>query len=57
MTIVTSALLALVALIGACVALQQMLIARTKLNSDLFDRRFAVYSATRIYIVAMLRNS
>ncbi len=52
----TSALLALIAIIGAWIALQQMLIARARLNHDLFERRFAVYNATRTYIVAMLKN-
>jgi hypothetical protein len=56
MAILTSVLLALIALIGAWIALQQMLIARAKLNIDLFDRRFAVYIATRKYIVAMLQH-
>lgn len=56
MSIVISILLALIALIGAWVALQQMLIARTRLNHDLFDRRFAVYNATRKYIIKMLRD-
>src|ERR1700676_1042630 len=36
MAILTSGLLALIALIGAWIALQQMLIARAKLNIDLF---------------------
>jgi hypothetical protein len=57
MTILPSILLALIALIGAWIALQQMLIARAKLNIDLFDRRFAVYIATRKYIVTMLQHT
>jgi hypothetical protein len=56
MTVLPSILLALIAMIGAWIALQQMLIARAKLNIDLFDRRFAVYIATRKYIVAMLQH-
>ncbi len=56
MTVLISGLLALIAMIGAWIALQQMLIARAKLNIDLFDRRFAVYMATRKFIVAMLQN-
>lgn len=56
MTVLISGLLALIAMIGAWIALQQMLIARAKLNIDLFDRRFAVYVATRKYIVTMLQN-
>jgi hypothetical protein len=38
---------ALIAGIGAWVALQQMRIARTKLRHDLYDRRFATYAAAR----------
>lgn len=56
MTIVNSILLLLIAIIGAWIALQQMLIARAKLNHDLFDRRFKVYTATRTYLIKMLRN-
>jgi hypothetical protein len=56
MTIAISGLLALIALIGAWIALQQMLIARARLNFDLFDRRFAVYCATREYIKTMLQH-
>jgi hypothetical protein len=56
MTALPSILLAIIALIGAWIALQQMLIARAKLNIDLFDRRFAVYVATRKHIVAMLQQ-
>ena len=53
---VVPALLALLTAVGSWIALQQMLIARTKLNNDLFDRRFAIYWATRIYIRDMLRD-
>ncbi len=35
---VVPALLALLTAVGSWIALQQMLIARTKLNNDLFDR-------------------
>ena len=34
---------------------QQMMIARAQLNHDLFDRRFAVYMATRNHIKEMLQ--
>jgi hypothetical protein len=56
MTVLISLLLAVIALIGAWIALQQMLIARAKLNIDLFDRRFAIYIATRKYIATMLQH-
>lgn len=56
MPIVTSLLLALIAAIGAWIAYQQMLIASVKLNHDLFDRRFAIYRATQLYIIAMLKH-
>jgi hypothetical protein len=48
--------LAIIAMLGAFIAFQQMMIARVKLNHDLFDKRFAVYSATRAYMAEMLRN-
>lgn len=55
MTAASSVLLALIALIGAWIAFQQMMIARARLNHDLFDRRFAVYIATRNHLKEMLR--
>jgi len=54
-TVVLSVLLAFIALIGAWVGFQQMMIARARLNHDLFDRRFAVYVATRDHIKEMLQ--
>ncbi len=42
--------LLLVAAVGAWIALQQMLIARTKLQHDLFDRRHAIFHAARMFI-------
>ena len=56
MTVLISLLLVLIAATGAWIALQQMLIARTKLNHDLFDKRFAIYKATRNYMNIMLRD-
>lgn len=50
----------LLAVITACavwVALQQMIIARKKLNHDLFDRRFAVFTATQDFLFACLNRS
>jgi hypothetical protein len=49
-------LLAIIAVVGCFIAAQQMLIARQKLNHDLFDRRFAVFLATRDYMTAVLRQ-
>jgi hypothetical protein len=49
-------LLAIVAGCGVWIAAQQMLIARQKLNHDLFERRFAVYAATQNYFVACLNR-
>jgi hypothetical protein len=46
--------LAIIALCGCWIATQQMLIARQKLNHDLFDRRFKVFLATRDYMAAVL---
>lgn len=36
--------------VGAWVALQQMYIARTKLQNDLYDRRYAVFQAVRRFL-------
>ena len=49
-------LLAIIAGCGVWIAAQQMLIARQKLNHDLFERRFAVYAATQNYFVACLNR-
>jgi hypothetical protein len=38
------------------IAVQQMFIARQKLNHDLFDRRYAVYVATQTLMVACLNS-
>jgi hypothetical protein len=55
MTALSSILLAFIALVGAWIAFQQMMIARARLNHDLFDRRYAVYIATRNHIKEMLQ--
>jgi hypothetical protein len=47
-------LLAVITLCAVWIAAQQMLIARQKLNHDLFDRRFAVFTATQAYLVVCL---
>jgi hypothetical protein len=39
-----------IAAVGAWVALQQMHIARTKLQHDLYDRRYAVFQAVRRFL-------
>ncbi len=49
-------LLTIIAACGVWIAAQQMLIARQKLNHDLFDRRFAVYVAMQRYMVACLNS-
>ena len=50
-------LLALIAACAAWVAFQQWVVARQKLNHDLFDRRFAVYTAAEKYLVACLNRN
>jgi hypothetical protein len=50
-------LIAFIAGCAAWVALQQWVVARLKLNHDLFERRFAVYTATQEYLVACLNRS
>jgi hypothetical protein len=46
----------MIAVVGAWVAVQQMLIARYKLNHDLFDRRFKIYCATQDFMIACLNH-
>jgi hypothetical protein len=42
--------------VGAYLARQQVIIARTKLRHDLFDRRFKVFEAARRFLVAVMRS-
>lgn len=56
MSWVTSLLLAVIAACAAWVAFQQWVVARLKLNHDLFERRFAVFVATQNYLVACLNR-
>jgi len=46
----------LIAAVGAWVAIQQMRIARIKLQHDLYDRRYAVFQAVRRFLDAMVGN-
>jgi hypothetical protein len=39
-----------IAAVGAWVAIQQMVIARVKLQHDLYDRRYAVFDAVRAFL-------
>lgn len=50
-------LLAIAAACAAWIAFQQWVVARQKLNHDLFDRRFAVYVAAERYLVACLNQN
>jgi hypothetical protein len=43
-----------IAVVGAWIALQQMYLARVKLQHDLYDRRFAVYEAARKLLVEII---
>jgi hypothetical protein len=45
-----------IAAVGAWIALQQMYIARVKLQHDLFDRRFKVFDAARKFLVLIVRQ-
>jgi hypothetical protein len=45
-----------IAAVGAWVAIQQMGIARIKLQHDLYDRRYAVFDAVRIFLDEMIRS-
>ena len=46
----------IVAIFAAFIAALQMVIARQKLNHDLFDKRFAVYVATQDYLAKCINN-
>lgn len=45
-----------IAAVGAWVAVQQMVIARVKLQHDLYDRRYAVFDAVRTFLNEAVRN-
>jgi hypothetical protein len=45
-----------IAAVGAWVAIQQMWIARVKLRHDLYDRRYAVFHATRRLLDEVISN-
>jgi len=46
----------LIAAVGALVAIQQMRIARIKLQHDLYDRRYAVFQAVRRFLDETVAN-
>lgn len=46
----------LIAAVGAWVAIQQMQIAKIKLQHDLYDRRYAVFQAVRRFLDEMVAN-
>ena len=46
----------LIAAVGAWVAIQQMRIAKIKLQHDLYDRRYAVFQAVRRFLDEMVAN-
>lgn len=50
-------LVPLLGFLGAYIAWQQMVTARTKLKHDLFDRRFAIFAATRTFLSTILRDA
>jgi hypothetical protein len=45
-----------IAAVGAWVAVQQMVIARVKLQHDLYDRRYAVFDAVRAFLNEAIRS-
>jgi hypothetical protein len=47
----------MIAAVGAWVAIQQMRIARIKLQHDLYDRRYAVFQAVRRFLDEAVANS
>lgn len=42
--------------VGAWVAIQQMVIARAKLQHDLYERRYAVFDAVRTFLDEVIRS-
>jgi hypothetical protein len=51
------ALAALVAVIAALIAYQQVLVARQRLKLDLFEKRFAVFAAVRRFLSLILQDA
>ena len=47
----------MIAAVGAWIAIQQMRIARIKLQHDLYDRRYAVFQAVRRFLDEAVANS
>jgi len=47
---------ALIAIVAALVTWQQMRIARTKLNHDLYDRRYKLFDAVRTFVSTIVVN-
>jgi hypothetical protein len=45
-----------IAAVGLLLAWQQVAIARTKLRHDLFDRRFKVFEAARMFLARVMRS-
>jgi len=45
-----------IAAVGAWVAVQQIVIARVKLQHDLYDRRYAVFDAVRAFVNEAISN-
>jgi hypothetical protein len=50
-------LLLVIAVIGAWIAFQQMVVARVRLQHDLFDRRYAVYQAVLSFVVSIIQTA
>jgi hypothetical protein len=48
--------LPIIPLLGAWIALQQMLIARIKLQHDLYDRRYAVFDGAREFLSQIMTD-
>jgi hypothetical protein len=45
------------AIVGAALAWQQVRISRVKLQHDLYERRFAIFDAARVFLSELLRSS
>lgn len=50
-------MLGILSILGAWIAIQQMLIAGSRLRYDLYDRRYKIFEATRKFHIAVLQGA
>ncbi len=55
---ITSALLTpVIAIVGICIAILQWRINRSRFRHELFEKRYAIYEATLLYLGQLIRNA